>query len=241
MALSFLKRGAEAHQALQQAEKKAAEARKNAEAGGSSGEFLYKYRFWMPEDAETQITFLDGDLNEAGVLSEICYEEHQNPSGQDWRTFYPCTAETEACPLCAAGSKKSFITVFSVIDHTEWTDKKGVVHKDEVKFYAVKLTALKLLRKLAVKNGGLVGCKFDVSRTGAMSPSTGSHLDLVEKYDSLAAVAKAYGVEAKPLNYEEVIQYRSAKELLDLGLGVAVASIGGESEDGEAPDLSASL
>jgi hypothetical protein len=244
MSFKYLKKGKEAEAAMQQADEKAAQ--QKAAAAGSDEEFLYKYRFWMPNDTETMITFLDGNLNENGVLDEIVMEEHQLQINGKWNNFFPCTCDTEPCPLCASPnekeSKKSHVALFTVIDHGEWTDSNGKVHRNERKLYAVKRDTLKLLRKQAVKRGGLAGCTFEVSRTGDRSASVGSHFDFVKKWDSRDAIAAEYGCDTDALNYEDVIQYRTAEELIALGLGTAPSSIGSETAPtGEAPDLSTQL
>ena len=230
MSLKFLKTGDAAEKALAEAEEKSKAAAANA--GGSSDEFFYRYRFWMPQDAETMITFLDGDLNDNGVLTKITYEEHQKQIGGDWKNFFPCTADIEPCPLCEANVSKSFVAVFTVIDHTEWKDKNGKVHQNEKRLYVAKKQTLQRLQKLAIKRGGLRGCSFDVSRTGDQSAAVGSDFDFLKKWEDMAEFKAQYGVEdTDPLNYENVIQYKTAKELTALGLGALGASIGGEPAD----------
>jgi hypothetical protein len=243
MSLSFLKKGDAAQTAFDQAEAKQA-AGAAAAAGGNDGAFLYKHRFWMPAEAETMITFLDGDLNENGVLDEICYNEHQLQIAGDWKNFFPCVSDDEPCPLCNSGLNPSFVSVFTVIDHSEWTDKKGQVHKDQKRLYAVKRESLKLLRKMAVKRDGLRGCSFDLSRTGDRSPAVGSHYDFLKKWEDMDKFKESYNLDdVDGLDYEDTIQYKTAKELTDLGLGVASGGIGSEpsAAEGQAPDISKGL
>ena len=119
-----------------------------------------------------------------------------------------------------------------MIDHTEWKDKNGKVHQNEKRLYVAKKQTLQRLQKLAIKRGGLRGCSFDVSRTGDQSAAVGSDFDFLKKWEDMAEFKAQYGVEdTDPLNYENVIQYKTAKELTALGLGALGASIGGEPAD----------
>ena len=58
--MKFLKKGEEGVALTQRAEKDT-EARKAASGNKT-------FRFWMPDGAETKITFLDGDLSDANLL-----------------------------------------------------------------------------------------------------------------------------------------------------------------------------
>lgn len=228
MAIKFLKTGEAAAKAFQKADAEAAA--RTAAASMSDEERAYRYRFWMPVDADARITFLDGELNPNGVLDETTYTEHQVPIGNDWRNFYPCVSDQEPCPLCVADNKSYYVAVFSIIDHSEWVDKQGAVHKNERKLYAVKRDTVRILRKMSLTREGLRGCTFDVSRTGDRSPNVGSHYDFIKKWEDMAAFGKEYNVkDTSPLNYGKVVKYRTATELLSLGVGIKASSIGGES------------
>lgn len=244
MSMKWLKTGAAAQAASVHAEQEAEAKAQVAKAtkAGDDGAFLYKYRYWMKNDSENEITFLDGDLNENGILSEVCYDEHALKIGNDYNNFFPCTADEEPCPLCAGNAKKSFVAVFTVIDHSKWVDKEGNQRQNEKRLFVAKMDTIKYLRKQAIKRGGLTGCRFEVSRTGDKSAAVGNNFEFESKYTPLE-VAAEYGVDASPLVYEDIIQYKSASELLSLGLGISTGGIGSESApaSGTTPDLSNDL
>ena len=218
--MKFLKTGKAAKQAMQE-EKTAAEQRQKEKI----------FRYWMKQDTDGAITFLDGNLDEElGILDTPMFREHNlNLSGK-WGNYFTCIAEEEPCPICEGGDSPYFAQVFTIIDHRKWEDKKKTVHKDELKLFVAKPKTVELLTKLAQKRGGLAGCRFDVSRTGDNSASVGSLFDFDEKAD-VDAICKKYKVEG-PLNYEEVITAHTGQELRDMGFGSTQAG----AESGSAVD-----
>ncbi len=217
MAVSFLKKGTAAHKEIAKQDKIMEEKKKNN-----------VYRFWLPEDKETQITFLDGNLNDDGLIDVTMYYEHQVHMNGNWRNWFVCIGEDEPCPICEGGDTASLVGAFTIIDHTPYTDKNGKDHKDEIKLFVAKRDTIKLLQKKATKHEGLAGVKFDVSRTGDKSPNVGSSFDFVDK-TPVAQLIKKYKLQTKgPLNYGEVIIYRNAKELKELGFGSV--GVGGEAD-----------
>lgn len=217
--VGFLKKGAEAQEAFEKEQKKIEEQQNQV------------YRFWLGVGAETQITFLDGNLDADGVLDCPMFHEHQVFQAGNW-TNYTCVKEDEPCPICATGDQSKLVAVFTVIDHTEFTSKKTKkTYKDSIKLFACKQGTFKLLQKLATKRGGLTGITFDVSRSTDKSAGCGDMFDFVEK-NTLEDLKKTFGTPDKliePLVYEEVIQYRTAEELAEYGWSSG-KSVGKESD-----------
>lgn len=228
---SFMKKG----KAAQQMHKKA-EAETEAKKQASENQVN---RFWMPNDSERQITFLDGEVDADGVLNANSFWEHQLKLGGHWRNWYPCTQLEEECPICEGGDNASLVTIFTIIDHEPFTSKKtGKTYQNERKLLAVKREVYKRLQKIAAKRGGLAGITFDVSRGGDKSPGSGELFEFVEKRTT-AEIAKAYNLKAddvKPFDYDKVIVYNNAKKLREMGFG-AEGGAGGKaigSADGDA-------
>ena len=122
------------------------------------------------------------------------------------------------------------------------SNKDGATQKDNVKMFVAKRDTIKTLQKLAVKRGGLRGCRFDVSRTGDKSPSVGNMFDFIEKVSEEQMVAK-YGDKAAQLNYEEIMSkvYMSAADLRKLGFGSTAGPVGGESPMSESGNFEGEL
>ncbi len=229
MAVSWLKKGKAAHEQVKHADQ---ETEKKKAAGSIR-------RFWIPNDKETQITFLDGDLDDDGLLQTVTYWEHQLRLNGDWRNWFACTQDSEPCPICLGGQgdSPSLVAAFTVIDHTKWTDKQQKVHQHERRLFICKRETLKRLQKIATKRDGLLGITFDVSRTGDKSAAVGSDFDFVEKRTA-ANLKKAYGLkleDVKAYDYEETIKYRNAEELKELGFTTLTVGAADVSSDGPAP------
>ncbi len=207
MAVTFLKKGADAHAQIEQANKEQEEAAKQQN--------VFRYRLTPGESGK--ITFLDGDLNSDGMLDIITYFEHTVKRNEKF-VNYPCVSDTEPCPLCMLDNKKTLVGVFSVIDHRSYTSKNGTVYKDTVKLFVCKRPTLELLEKAAVKRGGLTGWTVEAIRGNEKtSAAVGGMFDF-ETQMTLDEIKAKYEIDG-PLNYEEVIPYYTADELRELGYG----------------------
>lgn len=221
---SWMKRGKAAKQALQEEEARAEKARE--EAGKM-------WRFWMPPDEERKITFLDGDLDEEGMLDIPMFHEHSVKVNGQWEN-YVCTQESEGyCPICAKGDNKpALVGVMTVIDHTPHKIKSGPNAGKTIqhtrKLFVAKKQTIRNLSKLAVKRGGLTGCTFDVMRGDEKTASVGSQFDFDTKstLEEIAAACDLDLEKVQPANYDEEITYRTSEELVDLGLGQAPSGPG---------------
>ena len=172
MAITWARTGAAAQQ---EAEKHEKEQKAKAEQNRKM------WRFGLKEGMEGRITFIDGFLTESGMLDYFQFYEHHLMLNGSWGHFYTCIKDIEPCPICLAGDSNSLVSAFTVIDHSEYKSKKGVVYKDTPKLFIAKPTTVKQLQILGGKRGGLAGCTFDVVRSGDKSPSVGSMFDFIEK------------------------------------------------------------
>lgn len=228
---SFLKFGASA---------KAAMAQEQAKSDLAKQEFGKLLRFFMDQDAERKITFLDGEVDDDGMLDVLCYYEHTVNVAGKWQNF-ACTSEQEGyCPICAHGdSKSTLVWALTVIDHTPYKHDNGKVYVNQRKLFIAKKETVKLLSKIAVKRGGLTGCTFDASRIGEKAARVGTQFDFVEK-QSFAEIAKMYSLkeeEVVPADYAEEIVYRTGDQLVELGLGKAMTGPGTEKSTVSKKDL----
>lgn len=230
--LSFMKTGKAAKEAMASDEARRDLAK--AEAGKL-------WQFWMPAEEERQVTFLDGVLDEEGMLAIPMYYQHMVRLNGNWQTFV-CTAsidETQPCPVCEKGDRPTLVGVMTVIDHSSHTVKsgpnQGKVIKNSRKLFVAKPNTLKVLNKIAVKRGGLKGCTFDVSRTGDKEAGVGNQFDFTHKYATLSEIMAKYDLKAEdvqPGNYDEEIVYRSPQELMELGVGKATLGTHGGANGG---------
>lgn len=210
---AWLKRGAAKKEAL---EKEEAMAIKRKEERGAVR------RFWMREEEETSITFLDGDLDEHGLVDCPVWLEHTVRVAGKWDNFC-CVSEKEPCPICAM--PKQYYTLvggLTIIDHSKFEGRDGTVYQNQLKLFVAKQGSLSQLRKHAKANGGsLAGCTFEVSRTNDKAARVGDVFIFQEKH-TLAQLKKKYETKEQiiqPLNYEEEVRYRTAEELKLFGFG----------------------
>jgi hypothetical protein len=171
---SWFDTGSKADEALDRELESQEERRKNA-----TGSRLY--RFWMPAGGEQYVTFVDGEMHPEGYALPFVFYEHQLKLNGSWKNWFTCPGE--GCPLCENGNRPSLVAAYTVIDHNEWTDKKGNVHKDELKLFMAKPSVNKILRKMARKKGGLRGWKVELTRGTSEDPSTGKQFDFEERVE----------------------------------------------------------
>lgn len=216
MTVGWLKKGREAEEELKKADAA-------AEARGADNVF----RFWIPydePDSERRITFLDGDVDDDGLLTLPMYYEHNVYMNGRWGNHFVCLAAETSCPICESGeSNAGLVGVATVVDHTPYViksgDRKGEEIKDQRKLFVCPRGTVKLLHKIAKKRGGLAGVTLDVSRSGKKAARVGDMFDFVAKTD-MKKIREKLGEETEPFDYGEVLPYVSEEDLRKLGFGV---------------------
>jgi len=138
------------------------------------------WRMWLPGGSETEVTFLDPENKHPdGYPLPFVFTEHQLKINGNWRNWFTCIGE--GCPLCEAGDRPYLGAAYTVINHKEWTDKKGGVHKDEINLLVVKPAINVILRKAAARRNGLRGWFVAVARTSEKAFATGDSFDFIER------------------------------------------------------------
>jgi len=224
---SFLKKGKEAQTAMVQEEQKA-----EARAANANKAFRFRIKYEGKKTPEVTITFLDGELNEEGMLDIPYAREHTVKINGRFENII-CTEDEEGyCPVCATGDEPALVGYLTVVDHTPYTLKNGTVREMTRKLFVAKKATIQMLTNQAQKRGGLTGCTYGVMRTGEREPAVGNQYDFVQKdtLDDLIKMAEDENAEEifTPLDYEEELEYRTAEELVELGIGVAQSGPGTE-------------
>ena len=218
MAVDFIKTGKAAQRHFEKQEQESA--KRDAE--------MKVNRFYLPNDEEAKVTFLDGKLNEDGIIDRAIWDEHRIPvPGRKMPRFLMCTAEEETCPLCEQGFQRSTVNAFTVIDHRSWRDeRRNKTRKHERKLYLAKRDTMKRLQKLAAKRGGLRGWTVKIGRTGdERSPAAGTDFEFLGKLDVEAFLAKTGLTKdhLRPFKYSEAMVSYTADELRRMGFGSGMA------------------
>jgi len=172
----------------------------------------YTKRFWMPNNTDRLITFVDTPIVEfdsVKVQTPFKYNEYQIQLNGSWKNWFTQPLDPSQDVLKEMGYKSSKVAVLTVIDHAEWTDRKGAVHKDELALYVVKRSQpiWAQLEKIIAREGDLSGKTFRVHRMGDKSPGSGSMLEKYEQNFNLNPDLH------KPFNYLELLKPKSKEEL----------------------------
>ncbi len=215
---SWMMRGKAAHEAYA---RDAAEQEVRREAQRR----LHRFRIDVNEPA--RITFLDGALDEDGLLAVPSLYEHSVQLAGRWATFVCVGGGAEPCPICDSGRPPALVAAFTVIDHRPYTirrgPKAGSVVVDQRKLFVAKKSTLAKLQFKASTLQGIDGVTMAVTRldTGdGLSPGVGTEFDFVER-TPLDVLAERYGAEGMPASYEQEFPYLPAHRLIALGLGRA--------------------
>lgn len=166
-------------------------------------------RLWIPQNSERNVIYLDDE--------GFSFDEHQYEHAGRYDNFLTCPGKAHGCPLCASQKRPYYVTVFSVIDLSEWTDKQGSLHKNEKKVHALKAeSAQALKRKKERWPGGLKGKGVVISRKGAKDASSGSDFEMMLSDKGTPVVYKLDPVgdpDHKAFDYEQIFKPKTGAEM----------------------------
>ena len=205
--------------------KTGAEAAAMANAAEQQQNKQYFNRFWMPPDPNknVRVTFLDGDIDPAtGELRpQAGRNEHNMMIKGKWGNHFNCTYEDGGdCPLCLRNEKASYVTFFTVINHTPYKSTK--TGKDVVNYkelYACKIGTLRQLGHIAKQHTTLKGLTLDIARLDAKSAATGSMFSVVANFKTGQGLPMAevfHGqtdVDLAPYDYMEALDWHTPDQL----------------------------
>lgn len=179
---------------------------------GDESKNNYTRRFWMPNNSERRITFIDGatfTFEGVEIKTPFQYQEYNVKHNGHWRNWFTRHPDVQHDILSKHDYRASKVAAFTVIDHEQYTDRKGVTHKDVVSLYVVKRTQpiWKQIEKLISRHGSLQGKSFNVSRYGDKSPSCGTMLESIDSWGGFDPSIH------KPFNYLEILAPKTSDEI----------------------------
>ena len=125
---------------------------------------LHRFRIDVNEPA--RITFLDGALDEDGLLAVPSLYEHSVQLAGRWATFVCVGGGAEPCPICDSGRPPALVAAFTVIDHRPYTIRRGpragTVVVDQRKLFVAKKGTLARLQVKATALKGIDGVTMAV-------------------------------------------------------------------------------
>ncbi|UOX39965.1 hypothetical protein [Vibrio phage V-YDF132] len=212
---SFLKTGKDAQKALEKEDEKAQ----------NDSELRTAERvFWMKPETTATITFLDGDLDEDGMLQvPLVYNHnvyHADMGAKGERIDITCVKDDEPCPLCEY-DKSSLVGLLTVIEHVEYTSNSGEIITNPRRLYMCKRGTLRDLQEAATELGGLRGHQFKVRRTGKRKATVGDELEYCGQLTE-EQMADNFP-DPEPINYEDALVYLPADEMYSRGVVEGVA------------------
>jgi len=127
---------------------------------------LQPYRFWVAKGESKEVSFIDDRA--------FSFREHNFEKDGRWGNHEVCVGADKGCPWCLAGNNYYRPRLFTIMDHSSYTNKKNEVIADQIKILAIKEDQALLLRNLMQQLGGLKGKRLTVSRSnGKNSPTWG--------------------------------------------------------------------
>lgn len=144
--------------------------------------------------------------------------------GKGWFTCIQGIGD-DNCPLCESGNKATNHFVFNVLDPTEYTDKNGNTHKNQVKIWRLGITLLRVLDKKRAKYGPLTTLAVEISKMG-QGQQTSYDIE-VEK----AAKEVKLPEGEEPYDLLEVLKPKSRQELINIMNGVTSAPAEGDDDE----------
>lgn len=168
-------------------------------------------RVWLPEGKSAKLTFLDSD--------GFFFYEHQLKLNGRWTNWFTCRKDFDECPICDDGKTPSYVCVYTVIDHSEYTDKTGVVHKNQKKLLVTKSGVQpKLARRKEALEGDLTYAVIQFSRDKREEASTGEDIEFCKRFTKEQVLKfKPEGVSdedfLKPFDYMKLFAPKPVEEL----------------------------
>lgn len=165
----------------------------DADMSGDGGatkpkELANNNRFWMPKGSARTIIFLSSGPD------AVTIHEHQLNLHGNWRNWYSCLEPTgKPCPICQFHKennqfKRYKAMFFSVIDTTEFVDKRGNNRKDLKKILCAKRGVAEIIKRKYLaryeNDEDLRGAMFKVYRTNDdKSSSVGEDYEFIKMVD----------------------------------------------------------
>jgi hypothetical protein len=125
-------------------------------------------RIWIPAGVSKDLVFIDDD--------PMCLHEHNPKMNGSYRNWFTClqgVSDEVVCCQVLGPNSRYYCGYVTVVDCTEWKDKKGNSHQFEMRLLQLKLKSLKKLRRKKEDKGALVGTMWRFTREDDSAPICG--------------------------------------------------------------------
>ena len=177
------------------------------------------FRFYTPDGETREIVILDS-------TPEFFRHEHamENKETGRFDRYFECIAKEEECPVCEVDSRRaSYIMYLSVLDLTEYEDRKGNVIPFSKKLLCVKPKQQEKIFRLLDKHKDLRGLSLLMTRDGKKDASIGGDIEdngfmdeaeiVDHEYDFEDKEGKVHKVDMEPYDYDELFPEPTARQL----------------------------
>lgn len=155
-------------------------------------------RIWIKPFTSVEVIFLDDQA--------FSFDEHQVYLNGSWTNWFTCLGMRNGCPPCVSDNKPYRATVFTVIDLSKWSDRKGNVHQNEKKLLVVKEDTTLALKQKFERWGGLKGKQVIISRKDKDDYSSGSDFELAMSGGQILKPDMSKFQDIQPYDYKEVFK-----------------------------------
>jgi len=140
-------------------------------------------RLWMPVSSTREVVFVDSE--------PIAIYEHNWKANGSWKNWATCLRGIEdSCPGCEVlgENNRYYVGIYTVVDTSEWTDRRGNSHQFEINLLPAKLKTLKKFRRknaerIEAGGTGLAGCLYRLARDSKEDSSVGGEAEYVRDVD----------------------------------------------------------
>lgn len=134
--------------------------------------------FWMPAGGKKQFVFVDDQ-------PVTIYEHNPKIDGdfKNWTTCLQGCYDDVACCTLMGSDTRYFVGYYTVIDLSEYVDKKGNKHQYGIKLLPAKSKTLKKFQRKQSEKGSLVGAIYQAVREDTKSPNVGDEFEFQRQAD----------------------------------------------------------
>lgn len=194
---------------LQRAERVRAEQAAKREKNSQSGGLVL--RFFVKPGQSKEIIIVDDKP------TTFMYEHNLKIDGK-WGHTVPCINEWETCPACEHVSPSYYGMYLTIIDLTEFTDRKGVTHEFSRKLMVVKPSQQKKFIRDYERHGTLRGALYECNRDTNKDAAIGNDIEFIEtvpeeemmegyvtEWSDKDGNKHTQNIGERPFNYEEIL------------------------------------
>jgi hypothetical protein len=130
-------------------------------------------RFFLKPGNSAKVTFLDTE--------GFYFNEHNLFINNRWGNFYTCLRDFSECPMCDAGFKPGYVCAYTILDHSKYEGKNGIIQHRK-KLLVVRPSVMnKLARRRETLEGNLTLAVLRFTRDSKDECNTGEDIEFAKR------------------------------------------------------------